>query len=104
MGRIFNTIVRLFAVPGFQDTQCGFKMFTAAAAEELFPLQTMDGWSFDVELLHIALRRGRRIVEVPIDWYYRENTRIHPLRDSLAMFREVLEIRANGRRGLYDPR
>lgn len=104
MGRVFNTIVRLFAVPGFQDTQCGFKMFTAAAAEELFPLQTMDGWSFDVELLHIALRRGRRIVEVPIDWYYRENTRIHPLRDSIAMFREVFRIRANSRRGLYDRR
>ncbi len=102
MGRVFNTIVRLFAVPGFQDTQAGFKMFTAQAAEDLFPLQTMDGWSFDVEILHAAQRRGWRIVEVPIHWYYRERSRIHPIKDSLDMFREVLKIRANGRRGLYD--
>ena len=104
MGRVFNTIVRLVAVPGFQDTQCGFKMFTAAAAEELFPLQTLDGWSFDVELLHAAQRRGLTIKEVPIHWYYRESSRIHPVRDSIAMFREVLKIRLNGRRGLYDRR
>lgn len=102
MGRVFNTIVRVFAVHGFQDTQCGFKMFTAAATEELFPLQTMDGWSFDVELLHAAQRRGHTIVEVPIHWYYRESSRIHPVRDSIAMFREVIKIRANGQRGLYD--
>ncbi len=102
MGRVFNAIVRLVAVPGFQDTQCGFKMFTAAATEDLFPLQTLDGWSFDVELLHAAQRRGHRIVEVPIHWYYRESSRIHPVRDSIAMFREVLKIRANGQRGLYD--
>ncbi|GAB4572993.1 MAG: glycosyltransferase family 2 protein [Anaerolineae bacterium] len=104
MGRVFNTIVRLLAVPGFHDTQCGFKMFTAAATEELFPLQTMDGWSFDVELLHAAQRRGLHIVEVPINWYYRESSRIHPVRDSINMFREVLKIRANSRRGLYDRR
>lgn len=103
MGRVFNTIVRLLAVPGFQDTQCGFKMFTARAAEALFPLQTLDGWGFDVEVLHAAQKRGYRIVEVPIPWYYKANTRIHPLRDSLDMLREVLKIRANSRRGRYDP-
>jgi len=102
MGRVFNTIVRWFAVPGFHDTQAGFKMFRAEAAEDLFPLQTMDGWSFDVEILYAAQRRGHRIVEVPIHWYYKPNTRIHPIRDSVDMFREVFKIRANGRRGLYD--
>ncbi len=102
MGRVFNTIVRLLAVPGFQDTQCGFKMFTARAAETLFPLQTLDGWGFDVEVLHAAQKRGYAIVEVPIPWYYKANTRIHPLRDSLDMLREVLKIRANSRRGMYD--
>jgi dolichyl-phosphate beta-glucosyltransferase len=102
MGRVFNLIVRWFAVPGFQDTQCGFKMFTAAAAEDLFPLQTMDGWSFDVEVLHAAQKRGWHIVEVPIHWYYKANTRIQPIKDSIDMFREVFKIRANSRRGLYD--
>ena len=102
MGRVFNTIVRVFAVPGFQDTQCGFKMFTAQATEALFPLQTMDGWSFDVEVLHVAYKRGYRIVEVPIHWYYKANTRIHPIRDSIDMLREVLKIRLNSLRGRYD--
>ncbi len=58
MGRVFNTIVRLFAVPGLQDTQCGFKMFRAEVAENLFPLQTMNGWSFDVEILYAARQLG----------------------------------------------
>lgn len=103
MGRVFNTIVRLIAIPGLQDTQCGFKMFRGEVAEKLFPLQTMNGWSFDVEILYAARRWGFRIVEVPIDWYYSERTRINPLRDSINMFIEVLRIRRNGWRGLYDP-
>lgn len=103
MGRVFNTIVRLLAVPGLQDTQCGFKMFRGEVAEKLFPLQTMNGWSFDVEILYAARRWGFRIVEVPIDWYYNDRTRINPLRDSIDMFIEVIKIRRNGLRGLYNP-
>ncbi len=102
MGRVFNTIVRLFAIPRLQDTQCGFKMFRDEVAKDLFPLQTLNGWSFDVEVLYAARRRGYRIVEVPIHWYYKSNTRIHPLRDSIDMFMEVFRIRRNGRRGLYN--
>lgn len=101
MGRVFNTIVRWFAVPGLQDTQCGFKMFRAEVAENLFPLQTMNGWSFDVEILYAACQWQYRIVEVPIHWYYKSNTRIHPLHDSVDMFVEVFKIRRNGKRGLY---
>jgi dolichyl-phosphate beta-glucosyltransferase len=103
MGRVFNTIVRLFAVPGLQDTQCGFKMFRGDVAENIFPLQTMIGWSFDVEVLYAARLWGYTIIEVPINWYYRENTRINPLRDSIDMFVEVFKIRRNGKRGMYDP-
>jgi dolichyl-phosphate beta-glucosyltransferase len=101
MGRVFNAIVRLFAVPDLQDTQCGFKMFRAEVAENLFPLQTMNGWSFDVEILYAARHWGYTIVEVPIHWYYKNNTRIHPIHDSLDMFAEVFKIRRNGQRGLY---
>jgi len=103
MGRVFNTIVRVLAVPRLQDTQCGFKMFRAEAAEALFPLQTMNGWSFDVELLYAAQQRGLRIIEIPVHWYYKANTRIKPVRHSIEMFTEVLKIRRNGRRGLYSP-
>ena len=102
MGRVFNLLVRWLAVPGIQDTQCGFKSFRREVARDLFTTQVLDGWAFDVEVLYIARRRGYRIVEVPIDWYYGEGSRVSPLRDSWNMLREVLRVRANGRAGLYD--
>ncbi|HIC88177.1 MAG TPA: glycosyltransferase family 2 protein, partial [Anaerolineae bacterium] len=102
MGRVFNWIVRWLAVPGFQDTQCGFKCFKGEAAEDIFRRQTMDGWAFDVEVLAIALHRGYRIVEVPINWYYKTNSRVDPIGDTFRMLREVLKVRCNVRRGIYD--
>jgi dolichyl-phosphate beta-glucosyltransferase len=102
MGRVFNLVVKLLAVPGFQDTQCGFKCFRRQVALDVLPFQSIDGWAFDVELLFIAQKRGYEIVEVPIDWYYRANSRISPIKDAVDMFREVLRIRLNGRRGRYD--
>ncbi len=102
MGRVFNFIVRLLAVPGIQDTQCGFKCFSRQAAHDLFSIQTVDGWAFDVELLHVALRRKYRVVEVPINWHYGADSRISPIRDSLNMLREVWRIRRKSRAGEYD--
>lgn len=101
MGRVFNFLVRRLAVPGIQDTQCGFKMFTRDAAQLVFPLQRLDGWSFDVEVLYIALQHHLRLVEIPIDWYYQTDSRVRPLQDTLNMVRELLKIRRNGRRGIY---
>ena len=102
MGRVFNLLVRTLAVPGIQDTQCGFKCFGREAARDIFSTQKIDGWAFDVEILHIARRRDYRIVEVPIHWYYGEGSRISPIRDSIDMAIEVLRIRRNGQAGLYD--
>ena len=104
MGRVFNLIVRLLAVRGFQDTQCGFKCFRREVARDIFSRQTMEGWGFDVEVLFIAQKRGYRIVEVPINWYYMANSRVRPIRDSIRMFREVLQVRINDWRGVYDER
>jgi len=101
MGRVFNFIVRLLAVPGIQDTQCGFKCFRREVAHDIFTTQKIDGWAFDVEILYIALQRGYRVVEVPIHWYYGEGSRVGPL-DPPRMVLEVLRIRRNGRAGLYD--
>lgn len=101
MGRVFNFIVRILAIPHVQDTQCGFKVFRRDVARKVFPLQTLDGWAFDVEVLFIALRHGYRLVEVPITWYYRPQSRVHPIRDSISMFLEVLHVRLNGWRGRY---
>ena len=101
-GRVFNLIVRiLLNLPKIHDTQCGFKSFSAEAAEKLFRLQKIDGWAFDAEVLFIAKQCGYEIIEVPVQWYYDGNSKINVLQDSLKMFRELLQIRKNHREGLY---
>jgi dolichyl-phosphate beta-glucosyltransferase len=102
MGRMFNGLVRRMAVPGIQDTQCGFKIFTRAAAEAVFPRVTIEGWAFDIEVLVIARRLGFSIHELPIEWHYRAQSQVSPLRDSLLMAWDVLKIRANAAKGRYD--
>jgi dolichyl-phosphate beta-glucosyltransferase len=104
IGRIFNFLVQLVAVPGFKDTQCGFKCFRSLAAEDLFRVQHLDGWTFDVEVLYIALQRGYKIIEVPIHWYYHPASRIHVVRDSIHMFIDLFRIRRNWKRNDYAAR
>lgn len=101
IGRVFNCLVRLIALPGIQDSQCGFKCFTASAAEQIFPQLTLDGWSFDVEALVIARELGLRLHEVPVLWIYNKGSRISVVRDSLNMARDLFRIRHNRSRGLY---
>ena len=93
MGRLFNLLVSRLAVPGLADTQCGFKCFRGAAAEDLYPRQTMDGFAFDVELLYLARKRGLTFAEVGVDWYYRSQSKVRPVRDSFAMTLDLLKIR-----------
>lgn len=102
MGRIFNLLVRVLAVPDIQDTQCGFKCFTGSAAELVFPLQRIDGWGFDVEVLYIARAKGLRLVEIPIHWHYQSDSRVRPIQDTINMVRELLKIRRFGRAGSYN--
>jgi glycosyltransferase involved in cell wall biosynthesis len=101
-GRVFNNLIRALVLPGLQDTQCGFKMFCAEVAEDLFKRQTLLGWSFDVEILYIASLRGLPILELPIPWYFNPESKVNVLRDSWRMFRDLLVIRRNGRLGKYD--
>jgi glycosyltransferase involved in cell wall biosynthesis len=103
-GRVFNTLIRWLVLPGLQDTQCGFKCIRAEVARDIFPYQTLTGWAFDVELLYIARHHGYGIVEIPIDWYFNDDSKISVFRDSLRMFLDLLLIRRNARRGLYDPK
>lgn len=101
MGRVFNFIVQVIAVRGLKDTQCGFKCFRREIAQVVFPYQTIDGWAFDVELLFIAQQKGYRIVEVPITWIYKEQSKIKPFKDSYNMVLETMRIRLNGWQGRY---
>ncbi|MDA1141833.1 MAG: glycosyltransferase family 2 protein [Planctomycetota bacterium] len=93
MGVIFNKLVRIFAVGGIGDTQCGFKGFTAEAADQLFSRQKLDGFAFDVELLYMARRFGHQILEMPVEWNDSETTKIRPLVDSAIMFKDILRVR-----------
>lgn len=102
MGRLFTAIVKLLAVRGFEDTQCGFKCFRADVARDVFSVQRLNGMSFDVEALFIAQRRGYKIVEVPINWYFSAESRVRLIDDSLRMVGELLEVRRNWRRGAYE--
>ena len=101
IGRIFNVMIRLLALPEFHDTQCGFKCLRGEAAEALFPYQTLTGWAFDVEILFIAHKRGYRIKELPIPWYFNPDSKVRVWRDSFEMARDLLTIRLNFLRGYY---
>jgi dolichyl-phosphate beta-glucosyltransferase len=101
MGRINNFVVKLISVRGFEDTQCGFKSFHYKAAEDIFSVARINGIGFDIELLYIAQKRGYKIVEVPINWYFDADSRMRMVQDSLAIFSEMLQIRRNWFQGLY---
>ncbi len=75
-GRLFNYAVKVLALRGIEDTQCGFKLFSAEAARKLFPHQSLDGWAFDVELLVLAKTAKFSVGEIPIDWYYGEGSKM----------------------------
>lgn len=93
MGRFYNVLVQLLVFRGIKDTQCGFKGFSAQAAEQLFSKQKVAGFSFDVEILFLAQRFGYRICVIAIEWYNDERTTVGALTDSTRMFWELLRIR-----------
>jgi glycosyltransferase involved in cell wall biosynthesis len=101
-GRLINLLIRILILPQLQDTQCGFKCFRAEIAEDLFKYQTLNGWSFDIELLFVAYRRRYRVVEIPVDWYYRTESKVSAIRDALRMINDIFRIHANARGGMYD--
>jgi dolichyl-phosphate beta-glucosyltransferase len=112
MGRIFNSIVRLIALGGIQDTQCGFKAFRNEASRRIFSSVQLYGadakqvkgaavTAFDVEVLFLARKFGYRIKEMPVEWHYGTETKVDPLRDSWRNFSDVLRVRWNDLRGRY---
>jgi glycosyltransferase involved in cell wall biosynthesis len=100
-GRLFNFMVQRLALPGIEDSQCGFKMFTAAAVAAIFPLVTVDGWAFDVEVLTVAREQGLVVIEVPIEWHYRADSQLSMVRDGAGMLRELLRIKWRALTGRY---
>jgi dolichyl-phosphate beta-glucosyltransferase len=101
-GRIFNLLLRLTLGLRFKDTQCGFKAFKQSAAKAIFPLQKIEGWGFDPEILFLARKLGFQVKEVSVAWGHSGGTRIHPLVDGSRMFLEMLRIRWYDLTGKYD--
>lgn len=92
MGKTFNLLVQVLAVRGIRDTQCGFKLFTRAAAHALFREATVDRFAFDVEILLLA--QGRyRVDEVPVTWRHVDNSKVSPLRDATRMALDLTRLR-----------
>jgi dolichyl-phosphate beta-glucosyltransferase len=93
MGRTFNLIIRLIGVRGIRDTQCGFKLAVGDAGRSLFSSLTLDGFAWDVEMIWLARRRGYGIAEVGVVWVNSPDSRVDPIRSSLAMLRDVVLMR-----------
>jgi dolichyl-phosphate beta-glucosyltransferase len=104
MGWGFRNLVRLIAIRGFRDTQCGFKAFRRDVAQAVFRRQTLDGFAFDVEVLFIARRLGYRVVEVPVRWLDSPDSRVRAGRDSARMLLDLFRIRVRALKGAYGSR
>lgn len=102
MGRAFHYLVESLTVSGFQDTQCGFKLFRGDVAQDLFTRMRMKGFSFDVEVLLMAQRQGYSVAEVGVNWTHQPGSRVNLVTDSLRMARDLFIIRGNLIRGWYD--
>jgi glycosyltransferase involved in cell wall biosynthesis len=101
-GRIFNGLNRIILGLRFKDTQCGFKAFTRRAVQKILPLQRIERWGFDPEILFLARKFGFRVEEVAVLWGHSGDTRIHPLLDGARMFWEMVRIRWYDLTGKYD--
>ncbi|HLW84546.1 MAG TPA: dolichyl-phosphate beta-glucosyltransferase [Candidatus Sulfotelmatobacter sp.] len=101
-GRVFNLLLRITLGLQFKDTQCGFKAFQQASVQKIFPLQKIERWGFDPEILFLARKFGFRVQEVPVAWAHSGGTRISPLADGSRMFWEMLRIRWYDLTGKYD--
>ena len=102
MGRTFHFLVERLADSGVKDTQCGFKLFQARAAQDLFSRMRMNGFSFDVEVLVMARQRGYRVAEVPVNWTHQPGSKIRLTLDSLRMAADLVRIRAHCLSGEYE--
>lgn len=111
MGRVFNGLVQLLLLPGIDDTQCGFKVFSRAALNDILPRQRLyEGagevssprvTAFDVELLFIARKHGHRIAVIPITWQYGDHSKVNPVTDTIQNVIDVLKVKWNSIRGRY---
>lgn len=103
MGKIFNRLVRMLTRLPFRDTQCGFKLMVRDDVTPIFRMARIDGFSYDVELLYVAVRRGLPVSEVAVSWRNAPGSKVGILTDPLKMLSDVVRVRRWYRQGLYEP-
>lgn len=101
ISRTSNFLIQRSLLPGIIDTQCGFKLFSAKAAQEIFARQTMQGWAFDVEVLTIARIHGFTIKEVPVDWYDAKQSKLRAIHAGARSYQDLRTIKQKVRAGAY---
>lgn len=101
-GKVMNLIIRTMSGLQFADTQCGFKAFNMTKFRPLLDLMTVDRFGFDVEFLFVANYHKLRLAEIPVRWNNVEGSKVNVIRDTRRMFTELLQIRRNARKGLYE--
>jgi dolichyl-phosphate beta-glucosyltransferase len=99
VGRVSNILIRLLAVKGIYDTQCGFKAYKKETTQEIFGKQTVNGFAFDVELLFLAQQAGLKIKEIPVLWYNNPQSKVNAVGDTLDSFLDLIKIRARHAKG-----
>ena len=104
LGRTFNGVVQMLAIRGIADTQCGFKIFSQVAAQDVFKRCKLNGFSFDLEALLIARDLGYTIEEIPIRWMHQEGSKVRVLRDGTRMVLDLIKLRLIGKRARLEPR
>jgi hypothetical protein len=100
-GRLGNRLIQATVLPGVGDSQRGFKLFSADAAEAIFSRCVVNGWGFDVEVLALAGRLGYEIVEVPVEWAHMGDSRVTAI-SYIATLADVFRVRSRMARGVYD--
>lgn len=101
VSRIGNWLIRILLGIDMKDTQCGFKLFSAKAAEDIFPKQTIMRWGFDMEILAIAIKKGYKIKEVAVDWYDSTGSQVKKSA-ALKTLKELFTIKWNLLKGRYN--
>jgi len=103
MSRAYNVFIRTVLTFPYRDTQCGFKAFTRRAAEMIFPMQRINRWGFDAEIIYLAHHMKLKVTEVPVAWGHDERSKLHPWRDGFYMGLDTLKVRWYSLTGGYQP-
>ncbi len=93
IGRMFSAMVNAITGLDYRDTQCGFKLFNASAAKDIFSRVECTSMAFDVEVLYLAMQLGYYCTDMPVRWVHDKDSRVRLLRDSWLMFNDILRIR-----------